>query len=200
VSATPNCGKYLGALVSGSLDLLKRKKSSAKNIFWEVELWARMKKRGFDAELRDPPDILLDFRGVTIGIACKKLYSEKHVQNVLSQAVSQIEDNCDFGIAAINLDDLQPEDMILSQPSHECALEFLAQKNQEFMLRHRHVFGKYLSSGRLLSVLVSTTIVADMYKDKPKFNEAHHSTFWTIPGLPADKERPLNLFYHQLIA
>jgi len=79
----PDRIKHLIAFTTGSLDLLQRERSGAKNILWEVELWAVLKRRSFSAHLCEPPDVLVDFEDAKVGIACKKLYSEKHVQNVL---------------------------------------------------------------------------------------------------------------------
>src|SRR5262249_26129410 len=100
--------RYLNPLTCGSLDLLGREKSNAKSCLWELELWSTLRRHGFDARLTEPPDIAILFEGSKIGIACKKIYSEKHVQNVLSEAVAQIESAFQFGIVAINLDDLVP--------------------------------------------------------------------------------------------
>jgi hypothetical protein len=80
----PERTKYLTALTSGSLDCLGRKKSSAKDILWELELWSILRWRSFDAVLSEPPDIVVAFEDAKVSIACKKFYSTKHVQNALS--------------------------------------------------------------------------------------------------------------------
>ena len=105
--------KFLRALISGPLDFFKRKKSYAKDIFWELEVWLKLTRKLATVNLEEPPDIVIEFEGSRIGIACKKLYSEKHVQNVLSQAVHQIEDSFEVGIVALNLDDFTPANKVL---------------------------------------------------------------------------------------
>jgi hypothetical protein len=85
--------KYLRTFASGSLDFFKREKSSAKDLLWEIEVWAQLRRKFSSVSLEEPPDIVMHVDDAKIGIACKKLYSEKHVQNVLSQAVAQIEDS-----------------------------------------------------------------------------------------------------------
>lgn len=191
--------KYLNALGSGSLDLLSRKRSNAKDILWELELWSMLKRRSFDADLEDPPDIVVNFQGMKIGIACKKLYSEGHVQNVLSQAVAQIEPRFDFGIAAMCIDDLLPPKEILRAPTQEVMSQEIKKINAQFLQSHERHFRKYLGSGRLISAVISTSVLADTYREKPRFNNARQSTAWTIPGLSTKKELALKKFYSRLM-
>ncbi|PLW68274.1 hypothetical protein [Pseudohalioglobus lutimaris] len=121
---------YLRKMQSGDLDLLCRKISDAKGFLWELELCAKLQDLGFTCALRDPPDILVEFEGSVIAIPCKKVYSNKNVERVLSNAVKQVETSFDYGIAAINLDDLIPEKVILKQASHSDAAESLNDFNQ----------------------------------------------------------------------
>ena len=195
----PDRGKYLIALTSGSLDFFGRQQSRAKDVFWELEMWAVLRNRSLDAILSDPPDIIVTFEGAKVGIACKKLYSEKHVQNVLSQGVAQIETSFDFGIIAVNLDDLMPPDQIVRAPTQKAMSNFISSCNARFLQSHERHFKKYLASSRLLSALVSTHVLADVYRGKPQFNNTQQASIWTIPGLPPEKDRQLQNFYKQLM-
>jgi hypothetical protein len=194
-----DCVKYLNALTSGSLDFHEREKSFSKNILWEIELWAVLRRRSFDARLSEPPDIVVEFEDAKIGIACKKFYSEKHVQNILSEAVGQIEESFDYGIVALNLDDLVPANQILRTPNQQTMGEFVNDLNVDFLRRHERHFRKYLSSARLLSALVSTTVLADVFTADTRFNNAKQVTIWTIPGLPPEKEKQLRRFYEKMM-
>ncbi len=195
----PDRSKYLTAFSSGSLDLLKRVRSPAKDLLWEVELWSTLRRRSFNATLQEPPDLVVRFEDSTVGIACKKLYSEKHVQNVFSQAVDQIESTFSFGIVAINLDDLVPPDQILKSPTQKLMGQFIDNLNVRFIQRHERHFRKYLASGRILSALVSTSVLADVYAEHTRFNNARQVNVWTIPGLSKEKEKQLRRFYVQLM-
>lgn len=196
---TSNRTEYLRALTSGSLDLLSRDKSKAKDVLWELELWSNLQRRSFDAVLSDPPDIVVVFEDSKIGISCKKIYSEKHVQNVLSEAVAQIETSFSFGVVAINLDDLVPPNHLLRAPTQQTIRGLINDFNTRFLHEHERHFRKYLASGRLLSALVSTNVLADVYRARPRFNNACQWTIWAIPGLPLEKDRQLKRFYNQLI-
>ena len=77
--------KYLRLLTSSSLDSLDRQTSKAKNLLWELELWSMLRSHDLQAALQEPPDIVVSFEGLEVGLACKKFYSEKHVQNVFQR-------------------------------------------------------------------------------------------------------------------
>ena len=195
----PERGNFLAALTSGSLNLLDGKRSSAKDVLWELEFWSTLKRRSFDARLEEPPDVVLHFESSKIGIACKKLYSERHVQNVVSQAVKQIESAFDFGIIAVNIDDLIPANQILRTPTHEAMSQHVNNINIRFLRSHERHFQKYLSPGRVISAFVSTGLIADIYRAGTRFNNVRQSTVWTIPGLAEDKEQALKRFYRRLM-
>jgi hypothetical protein len=133
--------KYLRSLTSGSLDSLDRQTSTAKNFLWELELWSRLLSQGLDAALRDPPDIVVCFEGLEVGLACKKFYSQKHVQNVLSQAVAQIESRFELGIVAVNLDDLLPKNRILRTATHQAMGQYIADFNAKLSVPMTGIFG-----------------------------------------------------------
>ena len=194
----PERVKYLKCLTCGNLNLQQRKRSLAKDILWELELWARLRRRAIIATLHEP-DIIVNFEDATVGIACKKLYFENNVEKVLSQAVKQIEDTHAFGIVAVNLDDLPWPDRILIQPNQEAMGKAIDQFNLGFLGRHQRHFKKYLKSGRVISALVSTSVLAALSSHKPAFQIGTQATIWTIPGLPPEKEKQLQRFYFQLM-
>jgi len=190
----PDRARFLNDLTMGDLDILERNKSKAKDVLWEIELWSILKRQGHDANLAEP-DIVVDVDGCKIGIACKKLYSERNVEKVLSQAVGQIEPSFEFGIAAINLDDRLEPDHILRQPTKDTVCAVLGNFNCAFLQRNDRHFRKYLAKGRLVSALVSTCVLADTFRERTRIHSARQWTLWTIPGLPENTERLLNTFY-----
>ena len=193
------CVKYLTVFTSGSLNLQQRDNSLAKNMLWELELWSVLCRRSLSATLREPPDIVVIFEGAMVGIACKKLYSENNVEKILSEAVGQIEAAFDYGIVAMNLDDLILPDQILKARNQEEMGKIISDLNLSFLNRHKRYFKKYLASGRLLSAIVSTSVLAETYNQRPRFNVAQQTTIWAIPGLPPEKEKQLMRFYMQLM-
>jgi hypothetical protein len=193
--------RYLRDLVSGNLDLFARVRSRTKDIFWELEVWSKLRRKMHgEIHLKEPPDIIVSFGSSKIGLACKKVYSERHVQNVLSEAVHQIEGAFDFGVVAVNLDDLVPADKLLRARTAKEMTETLQALNADFIQRHERHFRKYLSTGRLISALVSTTVIADIAAASPRFNTASQWTIWTIPGLDERKSGLLREFYELVVA
>jgi len=189
----------LKRLLSGSLNFFSREKSNAKDAFWELEVCSKLRNRKADASLREPPDVVVEYETSRIGIACKKLYSEGHVQNVLSQAVKQIEKEFDFGIVAINLDDLLPEDVVLKRGSSEAVSKRLLEINERFLRVHERHFRKYLSKGRLISAIVSTSMIADVLTERPQFRNTYQWTIWTIPGLDSKYSAQVEKFYQTVM-
>lgn len=187
--------EYLSALLTGSLDLLNREQSKAKDTLWELEHWQAFARMGMHATLEEP-DIVVSFDGARIGIACKKFYSENNVSKVLSNAVSQFEGGFDFGMIAINLDDLTPAGTILKAQSIEQMMTMISQHNVEFIKRHERHFRKYLEPGRAIAAFVSTAVIADVPTAKPRFYNSRQSTLWNIPGLPPEKAKQMYKFFN----
>jgi len=198
LATVSNRNKYLAALTSGSLDLLQREQSMAKDILWELELWATLNKRGIAATLNEP-DLVVHFEDATVGIACKKLYSENNVAKVLSEGVRQIEATHEFGVLAVNLDDLVPGGQILQTTTQEAMGKRIQKINETFLSRHKRHFIRYLRPGRVILAMVSTTLLADLSSHKPQFNIGSQATFWTVPRLPPEKVRQLERFRFQLM-
>jgi len=178
---------YLKEFTSAGMDLFTRQQSKAKGVFWEVELWSSLRRRSVLATLCDPPDIIIEVDGQTIAVPCKKVYSEKNVEKTLSEAVGQIEEAHDYGIVAMNLDDLLPANGILRKPSEDAAASELDRWNQHFIHRHERHFRKYLDTGRILAAFVSTGVLTDLTNDSTRIYNFRQSTVWVVPNLPAEK-------------
>jgi hypothetical protein len=189
----PGRSKYLAALTSGELDFFKRGKSAAKDILWELELWSLLRESVPSAGLQDPPDIVLRLHGGTLGIACKKVYSESNIEKTISQAVKQVE-AYGAGVVAINLDELVPADKVLKVSTERQMALKLQEACADFLRRHDRHFRKYLVRGRLIAVLACIQVVADVKAWRVAFNNARHATVWTIPGLERGKQLLLDQF------
>lgn len=181
--------KYLIDLLNGSLDFLEHKSSHAKSIFFELEVLTHLKS-AFPKSHLDEPDIVVVMENTNIGIPCKKITSENSLQKALSKAVKQIENNgFEFGIVAINIDDLLPEHVILKTNSFSNVLEILYKHNEDFIARHDRHFRKYLNDSRIVGVIVTTSIFADVALDTPRFNNAFQWAIWTIPEISEEQKK-----------
>ena len=183
---------HLEKLKRGSIELLKREKSISKDKLWELELWRILKTKIDSVFLDEKPDIVIKLNGSKIGIACKKLYSEGHVQNVISKAVNQIEKDFKFGAIAINLDDLIIGESILRINHHIEARNVLQKFNTDFITRHDRHLRKYLESQRIIAFIVSTSIPIENRIEEPKFSYAFEWTAWSLPNISKDKIEKVN--------
>ncbi len=179
--------KYLSDLIGGTLDFFDRTPSHAKDTFWEIEFWSSLLKQANTAKLIDPPDIVVQWKNHSLGIACKKFYSEKHVQNKMSEAVRQIANTYDIGIVAINIDDLAPSDKYLQRPDQSTLQSTLIAMNRKFLSDHERHFRRYLSTLRCCCVVVSTALIADVKTGSPKLGNATQRTAWMIPDVDSRK-------------
>lgn len=193
-----NKDKYLKDLLNGSLNFFDRKISHAKSILWELEAFTKISKV-IPGTILDEPDVVVNINQLSIALPCKKIFSESGVPKVLSNAVSQIEKRHEFGIVAMNIDDLIPEGVLLKAKNFQEAGDKLHARNMEFLGRHERHFLKYLSSSRIVAVLASTSLVTDILEEKPKFNNFSQWAIWTIPGLKTEHAMAINEFRIKVI-
>ena len=165
----------------------------AKDTLWELELYQILRAHSIKASLGEP-DIVANYSGAQVGIACKKFYSESNVSKVLSNAVGQIEKTFELGIIAINLDDLLPADSIIKVKTLEQMSGALVQRNDDFLRAHERHLRRYLTPGRALSALISCSAFAIVTESQRPLMNARQSTVWHIPGLPMEKEQRMNQF------
>jgi hypothetical protein len=190
----PNRAKYLKKITSGQLDFFKRSPSHAKDTFWEVEAWSILQEKTGSASLCEPADVDVHLDGNVIGIACKKIYSEKHVQYVLSKAVSQANSSSRFGIVAFNIDDLTPPYSTLLANDPEHAQNLVAEFNQVFMARYERFLKAYLEAARLIAALVSTSVIVRFNNASTRRNYVRQWNIWSLPILSPDHEPVVQRF------
>jgi hypothetical protein len=174
--------KYLRDLLRGTLNFFEHEPSHAKSILWELEVCAKIRKSIPDTQLAEP-DVVVNLQGQKIAIPCKKIFSEKGVSKVLSNAVSQFKNAFDFGIVALNIDDLIPAGRTLKARTFEELGDILHSMNMIFLAKHERHFEKYLSKSRIIAVIASTSLIADILDESPKFNNVLQWAIWTTSEL-----------------
>lgn len=189
-----NRAEYLKKLVSGTLNLFNNEPSLSKDILWELELWAGMRKRHAATELLDPPDIVLNLTGGRLAIACKRIYSERNLEKNLSEAVKQVEGEYDVGVVAMNVDSLIPPNTFLPARTERAMGKKLQSMNADFLKRHERYLAKYLRQGRLVCALSVINAIVHVEEWRVQLNTAMQATVWTIPGLQEKKAALLEEF------
>jgi hypothetical protein len=177
--------KYLRTLANGHLDLNRQHRSLAKDILWELELWVKLNERGLDAELSEPPDIVLAPQSEGFGIACKKVYSERNVNKVLSQGVAQYERKFPTGLVAFNVDDLIPDGHFVRGRNNVEVRSIFLTILEGFLNRHLNTFARYVSQRRMAGVLVSVGGAVELTHELPALNNNREWSIWTMEGLTA---------------
>ena len=193
-----NKDKYLKSLLKGTLNFFEREISHAKSISWELEACTKIKKTIPETYLKEP-DIVVNIGQYHIAIPCKKIFSEKGVPKVLSNAVSQIENEYEFGIVALNIDDLIPAQVLLKARTFSELGDKLHTHNMGFFKSQERHFIKYLSASRIVAVIASTSMVADIWDESPKFNNFNEWAIWTIPGLKSKHKKVIDNFRDKII-
>lgn len=194
----PNRNKYLKDLLKGSLNFFDRDKSHAKSILWELEVFTKIRKVIVSTSLEEP-DVVVSMNQISIALPCKQIFSENGVPKVLSNAVSQIEKRHEFGIVAMNIDNLIPEKVLLKARTFQEAGDRLHAHNMEFLARHERHFLKYLTSSRIVAVLASTSLITDILDETPKFNNFSQWAIWTIPSLSDKYKLAMDEFRQMVI-
>ena len=75
-----------------------------------------------------------------------------------------------------------------------------SQVNLAFLKKHERHFRKYLSKGRILSGLVSTSVLADLQNESVRLNNGRQTSAWMIPSLTKEKTKVFRDFYNQIMS
>jgi len=164
---------------------------------WELEILAKAKRFVSEVYLEEP-DIIVNIDSSKIAIPCKNIFSEKGVEKVLSNAVSQIERSFDFGIVAINIDGLLPAHAVLRVRTFSELEDKLHLENIKFLARNERYFLKFFSKNRIIAVIVSISIIAEIEEETPQFNNSNQWAIWTVPNLDLKYKKQINDFSMKL--
>lgn len=186
IAQSTDINEHLNKL-RGAWDPLSEARSDAADAFWELQCLDTLRSRGLDAVLCEPPDIVVRVDDVKIGVACKKLYSEKSGEKQLSKGVAQTQREYDFGIVAVNLDALFSPAKLLPFDSEHDMRATLNAFNLEFFAKQEERIRQYMMDGRTMSAFASTGALVDLRKHETRLNTARWTTLWTIPELPAQQ-------------
>lgn len=180
-----NALESLRRIAGNQMDLMGRVQSQGKDL-WELELRDMLRRRGVEAELVDPPDIVATVAGFAVPIACKKIYSEKGVEAQVRKGVKQVEAHGVGGLVALNIDDLLPGDSILKRRNHISASTSLGVFVRQFIERHRFTLQRYVAEGRCDGIFISATCVCDLDEGAPRFSTVTDTTLWSLQNLTPD--------------
>ncbi len=189
LATVPDCARHLTELRKGSLEPMARDPSPGKNKLWELELWQQFNQRGIPSVLAEP-DIIATTPMGDIAVACKRLYSARNATKPISEGVAQIEAANLPGILAIAIDDLViPADQIGEAPNIHVAAAGLNQFNLNFINEFQPALLRYVSTGRISTVAVSTC--SAVFLEDEGIRECRQTQFWTHPNLSEEKTKQM---------
>jgi len=184
--------KLLEKLATGPLGMKTRGRSVAKDTFWEVEIWFRAKRGGLTAFL-DEPDVMWEDKAEKMGVACKKVYSEKNLKDRLFKATSQIQNHTKFGFAAFNIDESVEADKLLVVKKAQDVTPTLDPINTEFLERHQPDFLEQFEKSRISGAIVSISCLV-VVESENLYYLGNQWTVWTHPSLSEDHKRRIETF------
>ncbi len=183
-------------LATGPLSMNRREPSVAKDTFWEVEVWYRAKRSDLNADLKEP-DVIWQEDGMTTGVACKKVYSEKNVKDPLYRATVQIRNYSGFGFAAFNLDELIPQGQMLEVDRPDDTVKELNRINSEFLQRHNDDFVEQFENQRVSGALVSCSCLVHA-RSENLYYLGNQWNIWSHPKLNSEHKNRIERFKNAL--
>lgn len=183
VADDPSAAELLARIAKNQLNLSDREQSKAKDALWEIELLSKVKARGLAARLVEPPDIVIRLDSEDIGVACKKVYSERGAEDQVRKGCVQLS-SFKGGVVALNLDQLVPKDNILSAATRSGASEVLHRLLVGFVNRNLHRLERFVKGGRCDGLLLCITAEADLYESRVRINSVSETMIWTMEGAP----------------
>lgn len=188
--------EHLEKLIEGNLDLKNHEQSPAKDKLFELQIYNRIKIRKYDVQLIEPDIVIFD-NGVETGLACKNIYSEGYIQNVLSEGAHQIEDSTKYGMVTLNIENLLPEGQkIVVHNNMNSANDILQKRLNNFLADYTRHFEKYLSSDRIAGAIVSTTCNIEFINDITGYLTLYYNiqyTIWIYPGHNIENEKRIKV-------
>jgi ribosomal protein S15P/S13E len=184
----------LKKLTKKNLNIFNREKSNAKDKFCEIGIWEKLKKMGAPVDFGEP-DIYWKEKGLVFGIACKKIYSDAHIQRITSKAVKQISQSTTYGMIAFNLDDLVvPENKILECRNETEGVGKLIEVGQNFLNKHQRHFKKYFLKNKLMGVIALTSCITHI----DTYYIGSGMAVWSHSQLNSENKKRINLFKEKL--
>jgi len=94
---------------------------------------------------------------------------------------------------------LLPENSVLNAKTFSELSDKLHSENMRFIREHERHFLKYLSTSRIIAVIVSSSTVSDIHDESPKFNNASQWAIWTVPDLKPGHKKQIDDFRQKIM-
>jgi hypothetical protein len=191
--------RHLGRLV-GAWDPFSAERCEAADFFWELQCMHSLRSAGIEVTLQEPPDLVATVEGVEVGIACKKIYSEKSTEKQLSKGVAQAEKVLECGVVAFNIDALYAGQIPMRFESLGHMRRLLDEHNLAFLRTQEDRLRDYMEVGRTVAGYASTGGLAIVPNGEATLNAVRWTTVWNTPALPEPQRRAMDSLKRALTA
>lgn len=182
--------KKLEAMVSGAETEDEDRNPLARNTQFELYTAATLTMGGVQTQLAEP-DLHVDYLGMTVGIAAKRVRSAKQLLRRAKDAVEQIKSSGLPGIVALNVDVLLKRAGVAPPWTDQFSERLTALKGVDNELsRHHEVLG---------SLVIARDAIWQFSRNVPEFHSSVKHRFWIYPRNSEQESRGTE-FWHKVHA
>ncbi|MFY2998650.1 hypothetical protein ACOTHX_02595 [Achromobacter xylosoxidans] len=185
VLAMPEAENLLHRLHKKPFDLGSLHQSLGKDLFWELEFFHRLKEQNACPRLEEP-DIRADFGFGDYSISCKKIYSHKNLNKVLSSAANQVKKSGLPGLVALNIDDATGSKYFPQSKSTSDLLLHCKNLARAFRDRHAELWSPYFKTNKFDMIIISITVAGPAKDSGYRHINCHWATLATASDLPIE--------------
>lgn len=181
----PDAENLLHRLHKKPFDLGSLHQSLGKDLFWELEFFHRLKEQNARPRLEEP-DIRADFGFGDYSISCKKIYSPRNLNKVLSSAANQIKRSGLPGLVALNIDDATGSKYFPQSKSTSDLLLHCKNLAGAFRDKHAELWAPYFQKNRFDMIIISITVAGPAKDSGYRHINCHWATLATASDLPPE--------------
>lgn len=150
----PNLQPFLKKMLKGQIDPTDKKRTLAKDFWFEISVLARLQLAGIHADLIEPPDIQIIMGGRKLGIACKCAYSESNLGKQFRKAKNQIARSGEKGIIAICVDALLDHSELVIAPDVRELHGRVTGQIEGLLRRHARLLPTWINSRNVIGIVL----------------------------------------------
>ncbi len=160
----PNLQPCLRKMLKGQIDPWDKKRTIAKDFWFEISVLARLEFAGINAQLVEPPDIKFVLSGREIVIACKCAYSESNLGRQLKRAKEQIDRAGEKGMIAISVDALLDHSELVLAPDVQELRRRVTGQIEGLLRRHAGSLPVWTNSTSVIGIVLFASTLSIVEK------------------------------------
>jgi hypothetical protein len=194
----PEYRQYFRDLGTGSLNFWNSEQSKAKDVEWELLLWSHLNRIFPGCARLAEPDIRLTLAHKEIGIACKRVYSFKRVQDQIRAGANQLRRNGIGGIVALAFDPYggnQNDYCLMRAPSLQAASEGTFRYFSDIWKSiARDSIRKYLKPNKVIGLIIAVQGFIQLV-DTQDITEYGAVRLQTYPGSTRENQEVMDILH-----